>query len=57
MLGLCCCVPAFSVAVSRGYPLVAVCGLLIAGVSLFAEHVLWGTRASVVAAHGTRVVA
>ena len=40
------------VAVSSGYSLVAVCQLLIAVVSLAAEHRLWGAWASVVAAHG-----
>ena len=38
MLGLC-------------YSLVAVHWLLIVGASLFAKHGLWGTQASVVAAH------
>ena len=35
-----------------GFSLVAVCGLLIAEASLVAEHKLWGTWASVVAAPG-----
>ena len=47
VLGLCCYVQASSGCSEQGLPLVAVCGLLITG----------GTRASVVAAHGTRVVA
>ena len=40
------------VAASRGYSLVAVSTLLIAVVSLVAEHGLLGKWASVVAAHG-----
>ena len=47
VLGLCCYGQASSGCSEQGLPLVAVCGLLITG----------GTRASVVAAHGTRVVA
>ena len=43
MLGLCCC---------AGYPLVAVCWLLIAPASLVAEHRLLGTQASVASACG-----
>ena len=42
VLGLCCC---------TGYSLVAVHWLLRVVVSLFAENGLWGTQASVVAAH------
>ena len=40
------------VAASRGYSLVAGCGLLIAVASLIAEHGLYSVQASVVAAHG-----
>jgi hypothetical protein len=39
-------------AVSRGYSLVVVCGLLIAMASLFSEHGLSGVWALVAAAHG-----
>ena len=42
VLDLCCCV---------GSSLIAVCRLLIAAASLFAEHRLQGTWASVVVAH------
>ena len=38
VLGLHCCVSAFSGFGSRGYALVAACRLLIAGASLVAEH-------------------
>ena len=38
------------VAASRGYPLVAVLGLLTAAASLVAERRLWDVQASVVAA-------
>ena len=48
MLGLCCCLGFFLVAVSQGYTLVVVRGLLIAVASLV-EYGLQGTRASVVA--------
>ena len=42
----------FSLAVaSRGYTLVAVHNLFMAVASLVVEHGLWGTQASVVAAH------
>ena len=52
VLGLCCCL-GFSLGVaSRGYFLVAVCRLLTTVASLVEEHRLWGTRASVVEAHG-----
>ena len=44
---LLCCL--FLVVASRGYSLVAVCGLLIAVASLVAERRLEGTQASVVA--------
>ena len=51
VLGLRCCVSFSLVAASGGYPLVVVCWLLIAVTSLVG-HRLWGTWASVVAAHG-----
>ena len=38
VLGLHCCAGFSLVAVSKGYPLVAVCGLLVAVTSLVAEH-------------------
>ena len=41
MMGLCCCTQAFSSAASRGCSLVVLLGLLIAMVSLFAEHGLY----------------
>ena len=47
MLGLCGCEGFSLVAVSGGYSLVVVCGLLIAAASLVAEHGPWGTWASV----------
>ena len=46
------CFAGFSLgAASGGYPLVVVCGLLIAVASLV-EHGLWGARVSVLAALG-----
>ena len=51
MLGLCCCA-GFSLAVARGYSLVAGHELLIAVASLVGEHGLYGMQASVVVAHG-----
>ena len=55
MLGL-RCYSGFPLAVvSRGNSLVAVCGFLIAVVSLVAEHGLWGTWVSIVAACGSVV--
>ena len=44
VLGLCCCMDFSLVAVSRGYSLVAVCGLLVvvAVASLTAEHEVLG---------------
>ena len=52
MLGVCCC-PGFSlVAVSGGYSLVAVHGLLIAVASLVPEHGLSGAPSSVAATRG-----
>ena len=47
---LLCCL--FLVVASRGYSLVAVCGLLIAVASLVAQHGLWGMWISVVVARG-----
>ena len=59
MLGLPCCAGLYLVAVSRGYSLAAVSGLLIAVASLLVEHRLsvfglnnCGMWASVVAAQG-----
>ena len=49
MLGLSCSAGVSLVGESRAYSLVAVRGLLIAVTSLFGEHRLQGTRASVVA--------
>ena len=46
VLGLHCCVGFSLVVASRGCSLIAVCGLLIAVVSLVAEHGRQGTRAS-----------
>ena len=43
MLGLCCCMGVSLVVASGGYSLVVVGGLLIAVVSLVAEHRLWST--------------
>ena len=54
VLGLHCCID-FSLVVvvaSRGYSLVALCGLLIVVASLVAEHRLQFTQASVVVVHG-----
>ena len=51
MLGLCCCA-GFSLAVARGYSLVAGHELLIAVASLVGGHGLYGMQASVVVAHG-----
>ena len=51
-LGLHCCTWALSSCGEQGPLLVAVCGPLIAVVSLVAEHGLQGTWASVVAARG-----
>ena len=48
-LGARCCAGFSLVGARRGYPLVAVCGLLIAVASLVAERRLEGTQASVVA--------
>ena len=52
MLGLHCCLGFSSVAASRGYSLVAVCGLLIAMASVVSERGLYGMQASVVTAPG-----
>ena len=41
VLSLRCCMGCSLVVVSRGYPLVAVCGLLIVVASLVAEHRLY----------------
>ena len=49
---LCCCRGLSLVAVSGGYTLAAVHGLLTAVASLVAEHRLQGVQASVVAAPG-----
>ena len=51
VLGLCCCVRAFSSCGEQGLLFVAVRGLLIAVASRCGVQAL-GTRASVVAAHG-----
>ena len=51
VLGLRCCVQAFSSCGERGLLFVAVCGLLIAVASLAAEHGL-KSAGSVVVAHG-----
>ena len=51
LLGIHRCMVFPLVAVSGGYA-IAVLWLLIAVASLMVEHGLWGTRASVVAAHG-----
>ena len=51
-LGLPCCTNFSLVAVSRGYSLVAVHGLLIVVASLVAEHGLLGIAAAVVAVLG-----
>ena len=52
MLGLLCCTGFSLVAVSRGYSVIAVPELLIAGAPLTVEHGLSGTRALVEAACG-----
>ena len=52
VLGLCCCMGFPLDAVSRGYSLVVMPGLLIAVASLIVEHRLQGTQASVVEAPG-----
>ena len=52
MLGLHCGEGCSSVAVSRGYSVAAVCGLLIAVASPLVEHGLQDARASVTAVHG-----
>ena len=44
VLGLRCCVWAFSSCGEQGLPFIAVCGLLIAVASLVAEHRLWACR-------------
>ena len=51
-MSLPCCAGLSLVGVSWGYSLVAVQRLLIAMASLVAERELYGTSASVVAAHG-----
>ena len=51
-LDLHCCAGFSLVASSRGYSVVMVCRFLIAVASLVAEHRLWGTQASAVAAQG-----
>ena len=51
-LGLLCCMGFSLVAVSRGYSVIAVPELLIAGAPLTVEHGLSGTRALVEAARG-----
>ena len=50
MLGLHCFAGFSLVATSGGYPLVVVCGLLIAVASLVVEHGLYGARVSVLVA-------
>ena len=50
VLGLHCCEGFSLLTVSRGYSLVAECGLLIAAAFLLAEHRLQGTQAAAVAA-------
>ena len=52
MLGLCCCSGSSLVVASGGYSLAMVHRLLIAVASLVAEHRLWGTQTSGLAAHG-----
>ena len=51
MLGL-CCVQAFSSCIEWGLLFIAVHRLPIVVASFAAEHRLWGTQASVVAAQG-----
>ena len=50
VLGLHCCVQAFSSCGEQGLHFIAVCRLLIAVSSLAVEHRLWGTQASIAAA-------
>ena len=50
VLGLCCCMWAFSNCSRQDHSLVVVCGLLIVVASLGAEHGLQSAKASVVAA-------
>ena len=50
MLGLCCCADFSLVAASKDCSLAVVRGLLVAAVSLVAEHELWSTG-SVAAVH------
>ena len=57
VLGLCRCAGFSLVAASRDYSSVLVHGLLIAMVSLVAEHWLQGTQASVAAVCGSVAVA
>ena len=52
MLGLCCCVWAFSSCSDCGYSLAVVCVLVIFVASLVGEHRLWGAQASVIVALG-----
>ena len=52
MLGLCCCSGSSLVVASGGYSLAMVHRLLSAVASLVAEHRLWGTQTSGLAAHG-----
>ena len=54
MLGLCCCSGSSLVVASGGYSLAMVHRLLIAVASLVAEHRLWGTHTSGLAAHGLK---
>ena len=54
MLGLRCCMRAFSSCGEQELLFVAVRGLLIAVASLLAEHGLWSTWASVDAVRGLR---
>ena len=49
--GLSCCADFSLVVASKGYSMVAVCGLLTAVISLV-EHRLWDARASVIVACG-----
>ena len=52
MLGLHCCVGSSLVVVRGGYSLAVLCRLPTAAASLTAEHGLWGTQSSEVAAYG-----
>ena len=52
MLGLCCCVWAFSSCRDHGYSLAVVRVLVIVVASLVGEHRLWGAQASVIVACG-----